>query len=111
MRRLTIALLAAVVAAVALPPAASAATDPTPVYAYYYIWFNPSSWKRAKIDLPQLGTYSSDEQTVMRRHIRLAKRAGINGFIVSWKSTPTLDERLAKLVADADPDRFKLMVI
>jgi hypothetical protein len=111
MRRLAIALLVAAAAAVAVPAVASAATDPTPVYAYYYIWFNPSSWKRAKVDLPQLGTYSSDEQTVMRQHIRLAKRAGINGFIVSWKSTPTLDARLAKLVAVAKSEHFKLMVI
>jgi Glycosyl hydrolase family 99 len=111
MRRLAVALIAAAPAAVALPSAAGAAADPTPVYAYYYIWFNPSSWKRAKIDLPQLGTYSSDEQTVMRQHIRLAKRAGVNGFIVSWKSTPTLDERLAKLISVAERERFKLMVI
>ena len=110
MRRLA-AVLLAVAGAAAVWPAAAPATDPTPVYAYYYIWFNPSSWKRAKTDLPQLGTYSSDEQTVMRQHIRLAKRAGINGFIVSWKSTPTLDERLEKLIAVAERERFKLMVI
>jgi hypothetical protein len=111
MRRLALALVVAAATALGLPPAAAAATDPTPLYAYYYIWFNPSSWKRAKIDLPQLGPYSSDEQTVMRQHIRLAKSAGINGFIVSWKSTPTLDERMAKLIRVAERERFRLIVI
>ena len=47
--------------------------DPVPRLAYYYIWFNPTSWKRAKTDYPLLGRYSSDEQEVMRKHIRLGE--------------------------------------
>ncbi len=85
--------------------------DPTPLYAYYYIWFTPSSWNRAKVDYPTLGRYSSDEQTIMREHIRLAKSAGINGFIVSWKSTPTLNKRLTKLAAVARSEDFRLTII
>ena len=30
------------------------------MFAYYYIWFNVSSWERAKSDYPTLGRYSSD---------------------------------------------------
>jgi hypothetical protein len=90
---------------------APAADDPTDLYAYYYIWFNVSSWNRAKIDYPLLGRYSSDETSIMRSHIRMAKRAGINGFIVSWKSTATLDERLARLARVARSERFKLSLI
>ena len=45
--------------------AGRAATDPTPVLAYYYIWFDATSWNRAKRDYPLLGRYSSDER---RRH-------------------------------------------
>ena len=67
---------------------------PDPLFAYYYIWFNPTSWNRAKIDYPLLGRYSSDERDVMRQHIEWAKQAGIDGFIVSWKSTPALNRRL-----------------
>jgi hypothetical protein len=91
-------------------PTASAAT-PSPVFAYYYIWFDPSSWNRAKTDFPALGRYSSDERLVMQRHIRWAKAAGIEGFIVSWKSTPTLDERLRELAEVARSERFELLVI
>jgi hypothetical protein len=86
-------------------------TAPEPVLAYYYIWYDHSSWRRAKTDYPQLGRYSSDNVRVMRQHIRWAKQAGIDGFIVSWKSTKTLNRRLAKLVAVARSENFKLAII
>lgn len=92
-------------------PSPAALRDPTPVYAHYYIWFNVSSWNRAKTDYPTAGRYSSDEASVMRRHIELAKQAGIDGFLVSWKSTPLLDERLAKLVEVARRAHFKLAIV
>ncbi len=97
----------------ATPPksVATASPDPIPVFAYYYIWFDPSSWNRAKSDYPQLGHYSSDDANVMRQHIEWAKSAGINGFIVSWKNTDTLNRRLDQLVAIADQENFKLAVI
>ena len=84
---------------------------PIPLLAYYYIWFDPSSWNRAKSDLPVLGPYSSDDETVMRRHIQEAKSAGIEGFIVSWKSTTVLDRRLATLIQVARDEDFKLAII
>jgi hypothetical protein len=82
-----------------------------PVLAYYYIWFNASSWNRAKRDFPTVGRYSSDESTVMRKHIRAAKAAGITGFLVSWKDTQLLDDRLAKLVAVAREEHFTLGIV
>jgi hypothetical protein len=99
--------------AIALPATCPAAPPrrPVPVLAYYYIWFNASSWNRAKIDYPLLGRYSSDEIAVMRRHVAWAKRAGITGFLVSWKSTPVLDRRLALLVRVADEADFKLGIV
>ena len=105
--------LLVVLAAVALAgaPPARAAGPPDPVFAYYYIWFNQASWNRAKIDYPLLGRYSSDDRDVMRRHVEWAKRAGIDGFIVSWKSTPVLNRRLKRLAEVAAAERFKLLVI
>jgi hypothetical protein len=47
----------------------------------------------------------------MRRQVELAKQAGIRGFIVSWKSTPALDRRLAALADIAAESDFKLAVI
>jgi hypothetical protein len=116
MKRLLV-LGALVVASLGLAPgrAASAsehaAASPTPLLAYYYIWFTPSSWSRGKNDVPLLGRYSSDDERVMLQHVRWAKAAGINGFLVSWKSTPALDDRLARLIKVADGERFRLGIV
>ncbi|HET6173103.1 MAG TPA: endo-1,3-alpha-glucanase family glycosylhydrolase [Gaiellales bacterium] len=93
------------------PAADNAAGSPTPLFAYYYIWFTPSSWSRGKIDTPLLGRYSSDDSQVMRQHVRWAKSAGITGFLVSWKSTPALDDRLARLIQVADAEHFRLGIV
>jgi hypothetical protein len=118
MIRRSLLILAALCAlAWALPAAPTSAKAPkpaggdTPVFAYYYIWFNPTSWQRAKTDYPLIGRYSSDERDVMRRQIRWAKQSGINGFIVSWKSTEVLNRRLAKLIQVAQQEDFPLAII
>ncbi|MBE0686640.1 MAG: glycoside hydrolase family 99-like domain-containing protein [Anaerolineaceae bacterium] len=86
-------------------------SHPVPVLAYYYIWFDSGSWNRAKTDYPLLGRYSSDDEEVMLQHIRWAKAAGIDGFIVSWKSTDLLNRRLEMLATLAEQEDFKLVVI
>ena len=110
---------AAPVAAQSLAPATSnspvsltgMASSPIPTMAYYYIWFDSSSWDRAKIDYPLLGHYSSDDRAVMLQHVQWAKAAGITGFIVSWKSTDVLNRRLEQLVEVAEQENFKLEII
>ncbi|MDQ1691079.1 MAG: hypothetical protein QOD87_1187 [Pseudonocardiales bacterium] len=100
-------------------PGGSAATSPTsgnhgspvPIFAFYYQWFDPSSWNRAKIDYPAVGRYSSDDPRIMRQQIRLAKGAGIDGFIVSWKDTATNTRRLHALVEIAAAEHFYLAMI
>lgn len=82
-----------------------------PVFAYYYIWYTRGSWDRAKTDLPQLGPYSSSDSTVIAQHIRWARAAGIDGFIVSWKHEPRLDVPLQRLVAEAEKQNFKLILL
>ncbi len=88
-----------------------ATAAPIPVLAYYYIWFDVSSWDRAKTDYPLLGHYSSDDPDVMRQHIQWAKAAGIDGFIVSWKSTEKLNRRLEQIINLAEVEDFKLVII
>jgi Glycosyl hydrolase family 71 len=87
------------------------AANPIPSLAYYYIWYDTTSWQRPKTTYPLLGRYSSDEVRVLRRHVALAQDAGLNGFIVSWKSTPKLNRRLAALVRIAAAADFKLAII
>jgi Glycosyl hydrolase family 99/Calcineurin-like phosphoesterase len=94
-------------------PGASAASAPgqTPVFCYYYIWFDPQSWNRAKIDYPAVGRYSSSDPSVMRRQIGEAKAAGITAFLVSWKGTAVEKARLEQLAALAAELHFKLGLV
>jgi hypothetical protein len=99
-------------AAARLVATTTPASPPGPaLFAYYYQWFVPKSWDRAKIDLPELGAYSSDDPWVMRKHIEQAKAAGITGFIVSWKDTPTNTRRLRALMTVAAAEHFSLSMI
>jgi hypothetical protein len=111
MRRLTGVLLLATSQLSASGIASAQETEPLPFYAYYYIWFDPGSWNRAKEDFPLIGRYSSDDDHVMRAHVRWAKQAGIDGFIVSWKDTERLSRRLEKLVEVANDNDFELAII
>lgn len=91
--------------------AVSGADSPTPVLAYYYIWFTPTSWNRAKIDYPLLGRYSSDDEVIMAKHIETASAAGIDGFLVSWKRSTHLNNRLDELERIATTAGFKLGIV
>ncbi|MBO1330986.1 endo-1,3-alpha-glucanase family glycosylhydrolase [Streptomyces sp. VRA16 Mangrove soil] len=93
------------------PGPAAAAAARAPLLAYYYQWFDPSSWQRAKTDYPKLGRYSSDDPAVIRTHISWAKSAGIDGFVVSWKSGTVNDRRLDLLLDRARAQDFKVAVI
>lgn len=114
-RRLWLILVVAGLSLAACSPARGDSTNsvsnPIPVLAYYYIWFDTQSWDRAKTDYPLLGWYSSSNIDVMRQHVQWAKEAGITGFIVSWKSTDKLNERLGKLIQVANEENFKLAII
>jgi len=87
---------------------AVASPDKPLVLAHFYQWFSPTSWNRAKLDYPLAGRYSSDDEVILRAQVEQAKSAGIDGFIVSWKSSSTNNERLAKLVEVATAAQFKL---
>jgi len=82
-----------------------------PLLAYFYIWFNPSSWNRLKKDYPLIGRYSSNDVAIMRQQVKMAKQSGITGFLVSWKDTPVLNRRLADLRSVAAAADFKLSII
>ena len=94
-----------VVFAVLLParPAASLAVESKPaLWAVYYAWYETaagphgrwSQWSDEKTAVadpkpkskarPLIGFYDSDDAVVVRWHVRLAKAAGIEAFVVSW---------------------------
>ena len=101
MRRAALVVVLALMVAGLLPapaPASAVRGGRAPLLAYYYLWFDPSSWQRAKTDYPRLGRYSSDDASVIRTHIAWARSAGIDGFVVSWKSTAVNNRRLELLL-------------
>jgi len=96
---------------IADPTAATSTTRAVPVFAYLYQWFTPSSWNRAKQDLPLAGKYSSDDPHVLRTQVEQARAAGIDGFLTSWKSTPALNRRLDLLIRIGESEHFDLGVV
>ena len=92
-------------------PSTATATNHVPVYAYFYQWFERSSWDRAKQDFPLAGHYSSDDPHVLRRQIEQARWAGIDGFLTSWKSTDALNRRLRLLLRMAALTHFDVGVV
>lgn len=96
----------------ALEPSALPAVGARPlVFAYYYIWYSTTSWRRAKIDLPQLGSYDSGNRAVIAQHLAWARAAGIDGLIVSWKHEPRLDQALQILVDESAKVGMKLILL
>ncbi len=81
------------------------------VFAYYYIWYTTTSWRRAKQDLPQLGAYDSRDRAVVAQQIQWAKAAGIDGLIVSWKHETRLDAALRVVVDEATKAGMKLILL
>ncbi|MGH9286677.1 MAG: hypothetical protein ACRD0M_13545, partial [Acidimicrobiales bacterium] len=106
-------MVAGLVALVAAAPAPAGAIreQPVPVLAYYDISIDAGAWDRAGADLPRLGRYSSDDDSVVRRHIVMARSAGIGGFLVGWSNTPVLNPRLERLIEAAEDEQFKLGLV
>jgi hypothetical protein len=77
---LAIALLAP--AFVAAPRQAEARDLSRPVLAWYYGWWTNDNWNRMS-DYPS-ELYNSNSDDVMRRQIRQARGAGIDGFICTY---------------------------
>lgn len=64
-------------------PAAQSSSDPL-VFAFYYTWFDQSTWSYDRLsDLPA-EPYTSSDRGVMGRHIEQAQRAGIDALLVAW---------------------------
>ncbi|ASJ04282.1 endo-1,3-alpha-glucanase family glycosylhydrolase [Thermococcus barossii] len=86
---------------------------PKMVWAFYYPWYRAEQWDSdpALIDVPLLGKYSSSDPRAIRAHIKLAKAAGIDGFIVSWWGEGTYtDQNLKKILPIAAEEGFKVAI-
>ena len=83
------------------PATSSAGTNTQkPVLAFYYMWYNSSSWSSSTMsDLP-VTRYNSNDDATIDRQLQEATAAGITGFISSWwgPGDPT-DQNFTKLLA------------
>lgn len=66
----------------AQPSAPTSAQVHKTVLAFYYAWYDMTTWAHTP-DLPAIQYRSSDVEA-MARHIDWARSAGIDGFVVSW---------------------------
>ncbi|MFN3337505.1 MAG: hypothetical protein ACK42I_08395, partial [Thermomicrobium sp.] len=78
------------------PAPVHAFTPVRPILAWYYGWYTgPESWVKTSDLPPEL--YNSYDDATMRRQIRQARAAGIDGFICTWRYNC---ERLLDLAAE-----------
>src|SRR5437764_11893169 len=65
-------------------PIAARSNPDRPLLAFYYMWYQRTSWSaRTMSDLPAI-PYDSGDDTTISRQITWAANAGITGFIASW---------------------------
>lgn len=90
------------------------------VLAFYYPWYgtpdgpsnqwvhwNPSQSNYASTHVPSSGYYDSLDPETIRRHIREAKAADIDGFIASWWGINSFEDRaFAVLLQVAEDEDF-----
>ena len=107
-------LLLGLAASISTITATSTAAEPAPatggplVGGYYYPWYYPDRWTREPVThTPRLGWYSSADRDVVAQHVRWAREAGLDFFLVSWLSSTgyegkNLDTAVLPAIAESD---------
>ncbi len=65
------------------PSPTDAQTSPL-VLAFYYAWFDMTTWESGQVADQPLQPYASADPAVIERHVAQAQRAGIDAFVQSW---------------------------
>jgi len=94
------------------------------VLAFYYPWYGTPSGPSGEwvhwsphlshydsAHVPAYGLYDSNDPETVRRHIREAKAAGIDGFIVSWWGRNTFEDRAFDVLAQVAQEEDFLLTI
>ncbi len=107
-------------------------TRPT-VFAFYYPWYgtksvsgdwrhwkdsisNPDNFKNGRRDIaatdyPLLDVYDSNNETLIKEHIDMAKEAGIDGFIVSWWGIKSFEDNATLHIRNVcEKNNFKFTI-
>ncbi len=97
-------------------PTAAGGTDWQPSFpiraAFYYPWF-PEAWTQQGIYpytnyTPQLGYYSSKDQSILKQHIAMMQYGNIDAAIASWWGQGSqTDTKIPGLLSAADGTNFR----
>ncbi len=55
-----------------------------PLLAFYYGWYDDQTWTSGLVPHQPLITYRSTDPVTIARHVSEARRAGLDGFVMSW---------------------------
>jgi len=94
------------------------------VLAFYYPWYgtpdgpsgqwvhwDPRRTNRASTHVPAADYYDSLDPETVRRHIREAKAAGIDGFIASWWGLRTFEDQAFQVLLDVAEEEGFLVTV
>lgn len=92
---------------------AQSSADPL-VLAFYYPWYDESTWTSGRTSDAPAQPYVSSERSAMARHIEQAQAAGIDAFVVAWYGpgggNPT-EANLAALLEEAAARNFRIAIL
>lgn len=100
------------------------------IFAFYYPWYGTPEvsgyWRHwndekhdpddfingrrdiAATDYPLLDVYDSNNESLIKEHINMAKKAGIDGFVVSWWGTKSFEDNASLHIKNVcEQENFK----
>lgn len=94
------------------PLALLTSSVPKLVWAFYYPWYYKDQWTSEILtDNPIHGPQDSSDPDVIEMHIKQARSAGIDGFIVSWWGEHDYTDQNLKAILDvADEYDFNIAI-
>ena len=91
------------------PPAVQAQS--APVLAFYYAWYDPSSFEPGRTAFTNPAPYYSSDAGTIQRQVSEAQSAGIDGFVQSWYGPGNQTEsNFATLLNTANASGFKAAI-